>query len=851
MVNAGRILIMPKGEWDSMTSYNMLDLVTENGVAYLARQASVGQEPALDTQQAYWQTFGSSVIPDNHTIIFDSSNDLAANIDGATLQYDSNINFIKVAIDNVSLKYDSVNGYIYADVVSSLAGLSDVQLTNIQNGQIIAYNSVSQKFVNIDLPVGGGSKIKVTTSESTLYGKTVTLSDGVVTLSGTFSNAGEYTFEGVELTGILTISSSDGTDRATRTLPVQYYSLYNVNLTFFEATLTVTFPYSEGASCTLSDGTTTLTAIGSPMAFSVPNAGTWTATVTLDGASKTDSKVISTDGQTESITIDYGTINLTYADEYRGVSLTCVNGGTTITKAAPSTGNTMIFYPTTTGTWVISGTVGGNTYSVNAVVTSLSSPVSVTLEVIPDGSTVTPTDDIQTWLECAGITDTSYTTLAEVLADTDTYTTLLGDSNACDYMARSTTWASTIVADADAMRLLGMYDYACDALLANSTWCTAICGSTYFESVLTTKIPVLTANSQCIASSYYTVANFETYKMFDGNTSTIGVCNQDYTTLPLYVGYDFTENVHIHKVRYVNSQYTNSATFRLQGSDDNSTWNDVSDDINITSASQTLNSVVPNSASYRYWRINYSSITATGGGQYAPNACEVQFYGRHTAQTDIIVSAPSDTIYYMDNGSPVTLCTTDASGVGTVDWSDLPTGDITLYSSVAKDPDDLTADYSKSIKVTKNKVEGYLMPDTGVFYWWGYKSSNVEEYSTANGWTPQSSRTFIAPTWSTNKVTLSATATTFCGVFSSNTIPMSTTSALHTIMQGITAESGAYSVLCMRTTKNLTTSPSANYAIPTSPLQDVTLTNTTAGNYYLGLQANGVRKSDMYALWYE
>ena len=421
---------------------------------------------------------------------------------------------------------------------------------------------------------GGGSTILVTTSESSLYGQTVSLTDGTTTLNTTFNNSGEATFSDVTMTGTLTVSASYGGQTAQRTISVPYFGNYSTSLSFFTATITVTFDASKGATCTL-DGVTAST---SPYAFTVSSAGTYTASSTLDGVTKQGTaKTITTDGQTETDTIEFGTINVTYDNDFRGASITCTQGGTTITKTAPSGGNTMAFYPPTTGSWTISGTVGGSPYSTSVTVSSLSTAVPANLETIPDGSTKTPTDDIQIWLACAGITDKAYTTLAEVLADMDTYVTLLGDSNACDYMARSTTWASTIVADADAMRLLGMYDYACYVLRANNTWNTAINNSSY---------------------------------------------------------------------------------------------------------------------------ASYIPASPTG-------------------QTDIIHSAPSDTIYYMDNGSPVTLCTTDASGVGSVDWSDLPTGDITLYSSVAKNPTDLTADYSKSIKVTKNKVEAWLMPDTAL-YWYGY-----------------------------------------------------------------------------------------------------------------------------------
>lgn len=60
---------------------------------------------------------------------------------------------------------------------------------------------------------------------------------------------------------------------------------------------------------------------------------------------------------------------------------------------------------------------------------------------IPDGRTVLPTDDIQIWLNCADIWDKTYTTLAEVLADTTTLLALINSPNAVDYMVRSTTWA--------------------------------------------------------------------------------------------------------------------------------------------------------------------------------------------------------------------------------------------------------------------------------------------------------------------------------------------------------------------------------------------------------------------------
>lgn len=54
MASAGRILIMPKGEYNSSTTYEMLDLVKHNGKSWLAKKTSVGIEPSVANSE-YWQ----------------------------------------------------------------------------------------------------------------------------------------------------------------------------------------------------------------------------------------------------------------------------------------------------------------------------------------------------------------------------------------------------------------------------------------------------------------------------------------------------------------------------------------------------------------------------------------------------------------------------------------------------------------------------------------------------------------------------------------------------------------------------------------------------------------------------
>lgn len=89
-----------------------------------------------------------------------------------------------------------------------------------------------------------------------------------------------------------------------------------------------------------------------------------------------------------------------------------------------------------------------------------------------------------------------------------------------------------------------------------------------------------------------------------------------------------------------------------------------------------------------------------------------------------IYSAKEDTISYVDiDGATQTI--TFASGESSKQVTieiEASGSSITFTSGVAKDPSDLTADYSKTVTITSNTTEVYLMPD-GALYWWGYEKS--------------------------------------------------------------------------------------------------------------------------------
>jgi hypothetical protein len=403
---------------------------------------------------------------------------------------------------------------------------------------------------------------------------------------------------------------------------------YPVTLNVFNATVTVTFPYSEGASCTITDGVTALTATTSPMAFNVPNVGTWTATCTIDNVSApTQSAVITTDGQTETMTFVFGTINLTYDNAFRGLTVTCANSGTTISKTAPISGNTMAFYPPNTGEWIISSTYSGTPYQTSATITSLAVPVSASLAQVPDGKTVTPTDDIQKWLNCAGIYDkTSYTTLADVLADSTTLLALISNNNASDYLVRSTTWATSICANSTAMAYIGANDYCANTLLSDNTWLAAICNSAYYESVLDVKVPTMTSNTTpsgvCSASSERD--GYNAYKAFDGNNDTEWEAFDGPTNS--WIKYDFSTPITVKSVELIQNigHADFIASFKIQGSNDNSSWIDLYTGSN---PAETNRWNIENNTAYRYYR--FYCVSSKGNPGIVKTAFRtLQFYGR-------------------------------------------------------------------------------------------------------------------------------------------------------------------------------------------------------------------------------
>jgi hypothetical protein len=205
-------------------------------------------------------------------------------------------------------------------------------------------------------------------------------------------------------------------------------------------------------------------------------------------------------------------------------------------------------------------------------------------------------------------------------------------------------------------------------------------------------------------------------------------------------------------------------------------------------------------------------------------------------------------LYYID-GTSQTIGTTDTSGVGTVDWSNVPVGNLTIYSSVANDPDDLTSAYSKTVRITPHTVEVWLMPDaTKTLYWYGYESSDLCDTTSANGysWVGGS---VGAPTHNTHDITCTTSSDTMKGIAVTDAINLS---KIYVVVKGVTVVSGDYGLCYILTSKNISV-PAINSSetITSASVTKITVNATAQGNYIPVIASYNGKSARIDALMYE
>lgn len=130
---------------------------------------------------------------------------------------------------------------------------------------------------------GGGGGTGCTLTITAPVGATVTVSKDGKSKPSKVATTGTVVFKGLE-TGTWTITITNGTDTASKTVEVK--ADYQAEITFFSATINITYP--AGLVCTATNGSTTLNApdTSGTWACVVPNAGTWMVSLSSGFAEK-------------------------------------------------------------------------------------------------------------------------------------------------------------------------------------------------------------------------------------------------------------------------------------------------------------------------------------------------------------------------------------------------------------------------------------------------------------------------------------------------------------------------------------------------------------------------------------
>lgn len=147
---------------------------------------------------------------------------------------------------------------------------------------------------------GGGTGAALTVTAPS--GCTVTVRKDGKTKTKTAGADGVAVFKGLA-TGQWTVTITDGEQTAQKTVNIT--ADYSTAITFFSATIHVTYP--AGSTCTATDGVTTLTAPDTSGAWDcvVPNAGTWTVACTNGTKTTEETVTITENSQSVSLELSY------------------------------------------------------------------------------------------------------------------------------------------------------------------------------------------------------------------------------------------------------------------------------------------------------------------------------------------------------------------------------------------------------------------------------------------------------------------------------------------------------------------------------------------------------------------
>lgn len=332
----------------------------------------------------------------------------------------------------------------------------------------------------------------------------------------------------------------------------------------------------SGSTVTLTKGSTVITASETSTGHfeaDVTEFGTWTIDAILGGDDAQVSLYVDT---VKIYTVDDSHFHSDITVEYPS-GATCNLAGQG--ESYYATGSPYTFTVHHTGSYTITVVYDGQTYTETVTVSTTGEIIS---KVVPSPSSA-PANDINFWLFFGDVSGT-FSSLADILANSTALATLMASTDAVDYLVRCKDWINKAL------------------------------------------VPTMTSNTtpsgECIASGIYS-AGFEAYKAFDGNDSTKW-CAEGTTNK--WVGYVFPNATKVGKVFLQNPTDSYSPqgvkTFKIQYSDNGTDWTDATDTKTIAQAGNLTVDIEHNNA-HRYWRM--LELTMYSANNYA-TLSTLQFY---------------------------------------------------------------------------------------------------------------------------------------------------------------------------------------------------------------------------------
>ena len=135
MASAGRILIMPKGNYDESVTYEGLDLVYHNNTSWIAKKTTVGIEPNT-TNSEYWhklcESTDTAAIEQRLTALENK------NVDMSGYALKSSLNSTNQDVSNLTQEVSNIRGVVTTNTgnITNLGTKTttlEMSVSNLQN----------------------------------------------------------------------------------------------------------------------------------------------------------------------------------------------------------------------------------------------------------------------------------------------------------------------------------------------------------------------------------------------------------------------------------------------------------------------------------------------------------------------------------------------------------------------------------------------------------------------------------------------------------------------------------------------------------------------------------------------